>query len=92
MQGRTKDLKFGRSQVHAWGLFAMERIEPGDFVIEYVGQLIRLKLSDAREAEYEASGLGSSYLFRIDHEWVVDATKKVSRPLLLNFKNRRSDR
>ncbi|KAK9863723.1 hypothetical protein WJX84_008689, partial [Apatococcus fuscideae] len=76
LKGRTKDLKFGRSQVHAWGLFAMERIEPGDFVIEYVGQLIRLKLSDAREAEYEASGLGSSYLFRIDHEWVVDATKK----------------
>ena len=55
----------------------METIEAGDFVIEYVGELIRLKLSDAREAEYEASGLGSSYLFRIDHEWVVDATKKV---------------
>ncbi len=55
----------------------METIEPNDFVIEYVGELIRLKLSDAREAEYEASGLGSSYLFRIDHEWVVDATKKV---------------
>ncbi|KAK9838060.1 hypothetical protein WJX74_010862 [Apatococcus lobatus] len=76
LKGRTKDLKFGRSHVHAWGLFAMETIEPGDFVIEYVGELIRLKLSDAREAEYEASGLGSSYLFRIDHEWVVDATKK----------------
>ena len=81
LQGRTKDLKFGRSRVHAWGLFAMETIEPGDFVIEYVGELIRLKLSDAREAEYEASGLGSSYLFRIDLEWVVDATKKVRIPL-----------
>ena len=39
MQGRTQDLRFGRSRVHAWGLFAKQDIEPEDFIIEYVGQV-----------------------------------------------------
>lgn len=80
VQGRTKGLKFGRSPVHAWGLFAAQPIEPEDFIIEYVGERIRLKVGDARERRYNACGLGSSYLFRVDDEWVVDATKKVGYP------------
>ncbi len=39
MQGRTQDLRFGRSRVHAWGLFAKQDIEPEEFIIEYVGQV-----------------------------------------------------
>ena len=39
MQGRTADLRFGRSRVHAWGLFAKQAIEPETFIIEYVGQV-----------------------------------------------------
>ena len=35
------------------------------------------QVSDVRERRYEASGLGSLYLFRIDDEIVVDATKRV---------------
>ncbi len=39
MQGRTQDLRFGRSRVHAWGLFTKQDIEPEEFIIEYVGQV-----------------------------------------------------
>ena len=39
MQGRTQDLRFGRSPVHAWGLFAKQDIEPEEFIVEYVGQV-----------------------------------------------------
>ena len=188
LQGRTADLRFGRSRVHAWGLFARQDIEPETFIIEYVGQvssrgsrrcaaqlrcprcvkqqhercpwhicnnmhrprreqschvqlfteklsalmlqqrlcplhlfaamcaalllalcteqavkphclasaariagpqlelshfsssvqLIRVSLLDTRERQYDREGLGSSYLFRIDMEWAVDATKKVA--------------
>ena len=39
MQGRTQDLRFGRSRVHAWGLFAKQDIEAEEFIIEYVGQV-----------------------------------------------------
>lgn len=36
-----------------------------------------LQVSELRERRYEACGLGSSYLFRVDDEMVVDATKRV---------------
>lgn len=45
-------------------------------VIEYVGELIRQTVADRREKAYERSGIGSSYLFRVDEDLVVDATKK----------------
>eukprot|EP01018_Ginkgo_biloba_P031880 Gb_04139 [translate_table: standard] len=76
LKARKKRLKFQRSKIHDWGLVALEPIEAEDFVIEYVGELIRPKISDIRERIYEKMGIGSSYLFRIDDEYVVDATKR----------------
>ncbi|CAM8878666.1 unnamed protein product [Rhodiola kirilowii] len=52
------------------------RKKPEDFVIEYVGELIRPRISDIRELHYEKTGIGSSYLFRLDDGYVVDATKR----------------
>ncbi|NXA44268.1 SET1A methyltransferase, partial [Eudromia elegans] len=40
-QFRKKRLRFGRSRIHEWGLFAMEPIAADEMVIEYVGQNIR---------------------------------------------------
>ncbi len=74
-QFRKKALKFARSGIHDWGLFAMEPIAEGEMVIEYVGQVVRQTLADRREKHYEATGIGSSYLFRIDHDTIIDATK-----------------
>jgi hypothetical protein len=73
---RKKQLRFARSSIHAWGLFAMERIEAKEMVIEYIGEVVRQKVADHREKQYEKSGIGSSYLFRIDDDTVIDATKK----------------
>lgn len=72
---RKKQLKFAKSGIHDWGLFAMEPIAADEMVIEYVGQMIRPVVADTREAKYEAIGIGSSYLFRIDVETIIDATK-----------------
>lgn len=44
----------------------------------------RRPLADVRERQYEASGLGSSYLFRIDDEWVCDATMTGGRARFIN--------
>ena len=63
---RKKHLRFARSPIHDWGLYAMERIVRGEMVIEYVGEVIRAQVADKREATYERQGIGSSYLFRID--------------------------
>ena len=43
-----------------------------------VTQTIRTSLLDLREKAYERSGQGSSYLFRVDESWAVDATRQVS--------------
>ena len=68
-------MTFGKSAIHDWGLFAMEYIGEDEYVIEYVGVVVRPVLSDVREKRYEKQGIGSSYLFRIDQDYVVDATK-----------------
>ena len=72
---RKKKLTFGRSRIHNWGLFALEAIPADEMVIEYVGQVIRQQVADNREKSYEKIGIGSSYLFRIDTDTIVDATK-----------------
>ena len=76
LQTRKKHLRFARSPIHDWGLYAMEKIARGEMVIEYVGEVIRAQVADKREKAYERQGIGSSYLFRIDEDLVVDATKK----------------
>ena len=68
-------MTFGKSSIHDWGLFAREYIGADEMVIEYVGQVVRPVISDVREKRYEKQGIGSSYLFRIDQDYVVDATK-----------------
>ena len=74
-QFRKKQLKFARSHIHDWGLFALEPIAAEEMVIEYVGAMVRQSVADYREKKYERMGIGSSYLFRVDHETIIDATK-----------------
>lgn len=74
LKQRKKQLVFGRSGIHGWGLFAMEAIQRDDMVIEYVGEVVRQAVADMREERYTKLGMGSSYLFRIDESNVVDAT------------------
>lgn len=76
LQKRKKPVKFARSAIHNWGLYSLESITTGEMIIEYVGEKIRQEVADLREIKYTESGIGSSYLFRIDEGTVVDATKK----------------
>lgn len=76
LKKRKKPVKFARSAIHNWGLYAMENIAKDDMIIEYVGEQVRQKIADLREQQYTKSGIGSSYLFRIDDDTVIDATKK----------------
>ncbi|XP_014853355.1 PREDICTED: histone-lysine N-methyltransferase SETD1B isoform X1 [Poecilia mexicana] len=72
---RKKKIRFCKSHIHDWGLFAMEPIAADEMVIEYVGQNIRQGMADMREKRYEEEGIGSSYMFRVDHDTIIDATK-----------------
>jgi histone-lysine N-methyltransferase SETD1 len=76
LKKRKKPVRFARSAIHNWGLYAMEGIAANDMIIEYVGEKVRQQVADMRERRYLKSGIGSSYLFRIDENTVVDATKR----------------
>ena len=75
-QVRKKQLRFAKSGIHDWGLFAMESIAADEMVTEYVGEVIRQPMADIRERRYEEMGIGSSYLFRVDQDTIIDATTK----------------
>ncbi|KAK9248402.1 hypothetical protein V1506DRAFT_528834 [Lipomyces tetrasporus] len=76
LKKRKKPVRFARSAIHNWGLYAMENIAANDMIIEYVGEVVRQPVADMRERRYLKNGIGSSYLFRIDESTVVDATKR----------------
>ena len=44
-----------------WGLYTMEPIPAGAFVVEYIGEVLTAKEGDRRGREYDR--LGMSYLF-----------------------------
>ncbi|CAI6342009.1 unnamed protein product [Periconia digitata] len=75
LKKRKKLVKFDRSAIHNWGLYAQEPITANDMIIEYVGEKVRQRVADLREVKYDMQGVGSSYLFRIDEDTVIDATK-----------------
>lgn len=86
LQMRAKNLRFSRSKIHQWGLFACEKIANGDAVIEYVGEKIRHSVADHRELVVYPSLSnhdGSSYFFRVDTD-VIDASFKGNKARFIN--------
>ena len=64
-----------RSHIHGWGLFTKVDLPKDSMIVEYMGEVIRKSVADAREEAYEISGEGSCYMFRLDFNRIVDATK-----------------
>ena len=65
----------GPSYIHRNGLFALCDFNPGEIVIEYVGEIISNKIADYREKEYNLRGFGDCYMFRIDNISIIDASQ-----------------
>ncbi|KAG4125993.1 hypothetical protein ERO13_D10G130300v2 [Gossypium hirsutum] len=78
-------LAFGKSGIHGFGIFAKHPHRAGDMVIEYTGELVRPSIADRREHFIYNSLVGAgTYLFRIDNERVIDATRAGSIAHLIN--------
>ena len=76
LAGRETNVRFERSNIHGWGVFLDIDIRQGEMIIEYRGELIGNAMAEKREKEYEASKIGSDYMFRIDEYTVCDASKQ----------------
>lgn len=77
-------MEVGPSKIHRNGLFILEDLAANDIVIEYVGERIRNKVADKREIVYEQKGIGDCYLFRLDREYIIDATFNGNKARYLN--------
>ncbi|KAK1439506.1 hypothetical protein QVD17_05325 [Tagetes erecta] len=80
-----KRLAFGKSAIHGFGIFAKQPHKAGDMVIEYTGEIVRPSIADRREHLIYNSFVGAgTYMFRIDDERVIDATRAGSIAHLIN--------
>eukprot|EP00066_Takifugu_rubripes_P017212 XP_011606478.1 PREDICTED: histone-lysine N-methyltransferase 2C-like [Takifugu rubripes] len=62
-----------RSRIQGLGLYAARDIEKCTMVIEYIGTIIRSEVANRKERLYESQNRGV-YMFRIDNDFVIDAT------------------
>jgi hypothetical protein len=77
-------LHIGRSFIHGFGLFTSSFIARGGYVAEYVGELVRGQVADLREEQRAARGITSNYMFRLDEDWIIDATTRGGRARYIN--------
>ena len=77
-------MKYAKSPIHGWGLFALAPIEAEQMIIEYRGELIRNEVANVRELQYEKNGQNASYFFRLDENYVVDATMRGNMARFVN--------
>ncbi|KAI7993840.1 Histone-lysine N-methyltransferase trr [Camellia lanceoleosa] len=75
-----KHLVVYKSGIHALGLYTSQFISRGAMVVEYVGEIVGLRVADKRENEYQFGRKlqykSACYFFRIDKEHIIDATHK----------------
>ena len=79
-------LQVRRSSIHGGGLFAAANhvFEKDEMIVEYIGQSVRQAVADRRELQYEVEGVGSCYLFRVDKEGILDATRRGGMARFIN--------
>ena len=68
---RLPTIRRGRSNVHGFGVFALEPINKNTRIIDYDGELIDHKASQKRETAYLRQGC--IWCFTVNRRWVRDA-------------------
>lgn len=81
---KAKSVACSDSRIHGTGLFAMERIRAGEFVIEYGGTRWEKGSVERLQAEYLRMGIDESYIFELPDGSVIDGTLSESLARYIN--------
>ncbi|CAK7338133.1 unnamed protein product [Dovyalis caffra] len=81
---KDKKTKIVKTEFCGWGVEAAEPICKGDFIIEYIGEVIDDKLCEQRLWDMKYKGVQNFYMCEIRKDFTIDATFKGNSSRFLN--------
>uniref|UniRef100_K3X153 SET domain-containing protein n=1 Tax=Globisporangium ultimum (strain ATCC 200006 / CBS 805.95 / DAOM BR144) TaxID=431595 RepID=K3X153_GLOUD len=82
LRGCMRRVGVAASDTHGWGAFALEDMKKGDFIYEYTGDLLSQDEAERRGNSYDKNSV--SFLFDLNEDTVVDATRKGNKSKFAN--------
>lgn len=82
LRGQMRRVGVAASETHGWGAFALEDMKKGDFIYEYTGDLLSQDEAERRGNSYDKNAV--SFLFDLNEDAVVDATRKGNKSKFAN--------
>ncbi|KAE8710378.1 Histone-lysine N-methyltransferase ASHR3 [Hibiscus syriacus] len=81
---KEKKIKIVKTELCGWGVEAAEPIKKGDFVIEYIGEVIDDAQCEKRLWDMKYKGVKNFYMCEIRKDFTIDATFKGNTSRFLN--------
>ncbi|KAF3452908.1 hypothetical protein FNV43_RR03341 [Rhamnella rubrinervis] len=81
---KDKKIKIVKTDLCGWGVEAGESINKGDFIIEYIGEVIDDALCEQRLWDMKYKGVHNFYMCEIRKDFTIDATYKGNGSRFLN--------